>query len=390
MTQRSVAVVLLAAGKGERLGAKAPKAFVELAGKSLLEHSVFRALATDNLKQLIIAVPESHLTQTLEFEKQLSNQGVDIRVVVGGATRQQSVSESLAVLGGGIDIVLVHDSARSLASTDLFNRVAQAVFDNQIGVIPALHVADTIKRYKGDVIQETIERSDLVRAQTPQGFPASVLVAAHVGAAQEFTDDAALVQSIGGTVMMIEGEEQAMKITTAEDFERAQTYLLAHARTGIGSDAHRYSEDKSKTLYLGGLEWPGELALEGHSDGDVISHAIVDSLLSAANLGDIGSNFGVDRPEYSGASGEVFLKATLELLKDQDFEPVNVSVQLIGNRPKLAPRRLEVETHLGAIIGAPVSVSATTTDGMGFLGSDEGLAAVATSLVRKVGLGSWT
>jgi 2-C-methyl-D-erythritol 4-phosphate cytidylyltransferase/2-C-methyl-D-erythritol 2,4-cyclodiphosphate synthase len=388
MTQRSVAVVLLAAGKGERLGAKAPKAFVELAGKSLLEHSVFRALATENLKQLIIAVPESHLTQTLEFEKQLSNQGVDIRVVVGGATRQQSVSESLAVLGGGIDIVLVHDSARSLASTDLFNRVAQAVFENQIGVIPALHVADTIKRYKGDVIQETIERSDLVRAQTPQGFPASVLVAAHVGATQEFTDDAALIQSIGGTVMMIPGEEQAMKITTAEDFERAQTYLLAHARTGIGSDAHRYSEDKTKTLYLGGLEWPGELALEGHSDGDVISHAIVDSLLSAANLGDIGSNFGVDRPEYSGASGEVFLKATLELLKDQDFEPVNVSVQLIGNRPKLAPRRLEVETHLGAIIGAPVSVSATTTDGMGFLGSDEGLAAVATSLVRKVGLGS--
>jgi 2-C-methyl-D-erythritol 4-phosphate cytidylyltransferase/2-C-methyl-D-erythritol 2,4-cyclodiphosphate synthase len=388
MTQRSVAVVLLAAGKGERLGAKAPKAFVELAGKSLLEHSVFRALATENLKQLIIAVPESHLTQTLEFEKQLSNQGVDIRVVVGGATRQQSVSESLAVLGGGIDIVLVHDSARSLASTDLFNRVAQSVFENQIGVIPALHVADTIKRYKGDVIQETIERSDLVRAQTPQGFPASVLVAAHVGATQEFTDDAALIQSIGGTVMMIPGEEQAMKITTAEDFERAQTYLLAHARTGIGSDAHRYSEDKTKTLYLGGLEWPGELALEGHSDGDVISHAIVDSLLSAANLGDIGSNFGVDRPEYSGASGEVFLKATLELLRDQDFEPVNVSVQLIGNRPKLAPRRLEVETHLGAIIGAPVSVSATTTDGMGFLGSDEGLAAVATSLVRKVGLGS--
>ena len=388
MTQRSVAVVLLAAGKGERLGAKAPKAFVELAGKSLLEHSIFRALATENLKQLIIAVPESHLEQTLEFEKQLSNQGVDIRVVVGGATRQQSVSESLAVLAGGIDIVLVHDSARSLASTDLFNRVAQAVFENQIGVIPALNVADTIKRYKGYVIQETIERSDLVRAQTPQGFPAGVLVSAHVGATEEFTDDAALVQSIGGTVMMIEGEEQAMKITTAEDFERAQTYLLAHARTGIGSDAHRYSEDKSKTLYLGGLEWPGELALEGHSDGDVISHAIVDSLLSAANLGDIGSNFGVDRPEFSGASGEVFLKATLELLKDQDFEPVNVSVQLIGNRPKLAPRRLEVETHLGAIIGAPVSVSATTTDGMGFLGSDEGLAAVATSLVRKVGLGS--
>ena len=388
MTQRSVAVVLLAAGKGERLGAKAPKAFVELAGKSLLEHSVFRALATENLKQLIIAVPETHFEETLDFEKQLSNQGVDIRVVVGGSTRQESVSESLAVLSGGIDIVLVHDSARSLASTELFNRVAEAVFENQIGVIPALQVADTIKRYKGDVIQETIERSDLVRAQTPQGFPATVLVAAHVGATQEFTDDAALIQSFGGTVMMIPGEEQAMKITTSEDFERAQTYLLAHARTGIGSDAHRFSNDKNKSLFLGCLEWPGELALEGHSDGDVIAHSVVDSLLSAAQLGDIGSNFGVDRPEFAGASGEVFLKATLELLREQNFEPVNVSVQLIGNRPKLAPRRLEVETHLGAIIGAPVSVSATTTDGMGFLGSDEGLAAVATSLVRKVGLGS--
>jgi 2-C-methyl-D-erythritol 4-phosphate cytidylyltransferase/2-C-methyl-D-erythritol 2,4-cyclodiphosphate synthase len=388
MTQRSVAVVLLAAGKGERLGANAPKAFVELAGKSLLEHSVFRALATSNLKQLIIAVPESHLEQTLEFEKQLSNQGVDIRVVVGGKTRQESVSESLAVLAGGIDIVLVHDSARSLASTELFNRVADAVFENQIGVIPAMQVADTIKKYKGDVIQETIERSNLVRAQTPQGFPASVLVAAHVGANEEFTDDAALIQSFGGTVMMIPGEEQAMKITTSEDFERAQTYLLAHARTGIGSDAHRFSDDKTKTLYLGGLEWPGELALEGHSDGDVIAHAIVDSLLSAAQLGDIGSNFGVDRPEFEGASGEVFLKATLALLREQNFEPVNVSVQLIGNRPKLSPRRLEVETYLGAMLGAPVSVSATTTDGMGFLGSDEGLAAVATSLVRKVGLGS--
>ena len=388
MTQRSVAVVLLAAGKGERLGAKAPKAFVELEGKSLLEHSVFRALAMENLKQLIIAVPETHLEQTLEFEKQLSSQGVDIRVVVGGATRQQSVSESLAALSGGIDIVLVHDSARSLASTDLFNRVAAAVDENQIGVIPTLQVADTIKKYKGDVIQETLERSNLVLAQTPQGFPASVLVSAHVAATEQFTDDAALVQSFGGTVMMIPGEEQAMKITTAKDFERAQSHLLSHARTGIGSDAHRYSDDASKTLYLGCLPWPGERALEGHSDGDVIAHAMVDALLSAANLGDIGSNFGTDRPEYSGASGEVFLQGALELLKQNGFEPVNISVQLIGNRPKLAPRRLELEAHLGGIIGAPVSVSATTTDAMGFLGSDEGLAAVASSLVRKVGLGS--
>lgn len=388
MTSRAVAVVLLAAGRGERLKANKPKAFVDLAGKSLLEHAIHNALATNNLRQLIITVPESHLSQILELENELGNEKVDIRVVVGGKTRQQSVSEALAVLAGGIDIVLVHDSARALTSTDLFNRVADAVFENQIGVIPGLPVADTIKKYRGDLVEETIDRAELLRAQTPQGFPAELLVSAHIKAAGDFTDDAALVQSFGGTVMMVPGEEQAMKITTPEDLEAATGYLLFGAKTGIGSDAHRFSLDPNKVLNLGCLEWPGHRGLEGHSDGDVMAHAIVDALLAAAGLGDIGSNFGVDRPEFEGASGETFLKGTLELLAAHGLEPVNVSVQLIGNEPKLSPRRIELETHLGAIIGAPVSVSATTTDGLGFLGSDEGLAAVATSLVRKVGFSS--
>lgn len=388
MTPRSVAVVLLAAGRGERLQASQPKAFVDLAGKSLLEHSVLRALAIDNLKQIIITVPETHLQQVLEFEKQLSSEAVDIRVVVGGATRQQSVSEALAVLAGGIDIVLVHDSARALTSTELFNRVANAVFENQIGVIPALPVADTLKKHRGDLVEETVDRSGLVRAQTPQGFPAKLLVAAHLAAKTDFTDDAALVQDFGGTVMMVPGEEQAMKITTPEDLGTAQGYLLSSAKSGIGSDAHRFSEDTEKVLQLGCLSWPGYKALEGHSDGDVIAHAMVDALLAAAGLGDIGSNFGTDREQYKGASGEVFLRETIQLLRRNELEPVNVSVQLIGNQPKLAPRRLELETHLSSVVGAPVSVAATTTDGLGFLGSDEGLAAVATSLVRKVGFSS--
>jgi 2-C-methyl-D-erythritol 4-phosphate cytidylyltransferase/2-C-methyl-D-erythritol 2,4-cyclodiphosphate synthase len=388
MTPRAVAVVLLAAGRGERLKADQPKAFVELAGKSLLEHSIYRALATDNLRQLIIAVPQSHLAQILELENQMGTQGVDIRVVVGGETRQQSVAEALAVLAGGIDTVLVHDSARALTSTDLFNKVADAVFENQVGVIPALAVADTIKKYRGDLVEETIDRAELIRAQTPQGFPTELLVKAHVAAKSDFTDDASLVQAFGGTVMMVPGEEQAMKITTPQDLETAQGYLLSGAKTGIGADAHRFSDDTSKVLQLGCLSWEGHRGLEGHSDGDVIAHSIVDSLLSAAGLGDIGSNFGVDRPEYAGASGETFLRGTIELLTKSGLEPVNVSVQLIGNSPKLAPRRLEIETHLGSIIGAPVSVSATTTDGLGFLGSDEGLAAIASSLVRKVGFSS--
>lgn len=385
MTSRSVAVVLLAAGRGERLGADRPKAFVELAGKTLLEHSILNALATKNLSQLIIAVPQSYLEQTLEFEKQLSNDLVDIRVVVGGATRQESVAEALSVLAGGIEIVLVHDSARALTSTDLFNRVATAVFENQVGVIPALEVVDTIKRISGDAVRETIDRKNLVRVQTPQGFLSKVLVAAHVAASTDFTDDAALVQDFGGTVMVIPGEERALKITTSQDFERAKGLLMADARTGIGTDSHRFGVDRE--LWLGCLHWPGERGLEGHSDGDVIAHAMVDAMLSAAGLGDIGSNFGTDRAEYAGSSGELFLSVSRQLLFDAGFEPVNLSVQLIGNRPKLSLRRLELEARLTEIIGAPVSVSATTTDGMGFLGNDEGLGAVATALVRKVGLG---
>jgi len=388
MTPRAVAVVLLAAGRGERLGANQPKAFVDLGGKSLLEHSIHNALATKNLHQLVIAVPQSHLNQILELEGQLENNGVNIRVVVGGQTRQQSVSEALAVLAGGIDTVLIHDAARALTSTDLFNRVAEAVAENQIGVIPGLSVTDTIKKYRGDLVEDTVDRAQLIRAQTPQGFPADLLVKAHLAAKTDFTDDAALVQNFGGTVMMVPGEEQAMKITTPEDLEAAQGYLLTGAKTGIGSDAHRFSTDPKKVLKLGCLEWGGHVGLEGHSDGDVIAHAMVDALLSAAGLGDIGSNFGVDRPEFAGASGEIFLQETLKLLTENGFTPINVSVQLIGNEPKLSPRRLELETHLGTIVGAPVSVSATTTDGLGFLGSDEGLAAIATSLVRKVGFSS--
>jgi 2-C-methyl-D-erythritol 4-phosphate cytidylyltransferase / 2-C-methyl-D-erythritol 2,4-cyclodiphosphate synthase len=385
MTGRSVAVVLLAAGSGQRLGANKPKAFVELAGKSLLDHAVSRCLQTKDLKQLIITVPESHLEEVLEFEKQLSNEAVDVRVVVGGKTRQDSVKEALSVLAGGIEVVLVHDSARALAPTELFDRVADAVFENEIGVIPALPVVDTIKKMHNFLVQETVDRESLVRVQTPQGFIAKDLVAAHLASITQHTDDAALLQEFGGTVMTVVGEEQATKITTIEDLEKARGFLMAKAKTGIGTDSHKFSDDESKELFLGCLVWPGERGLEGHSDGDVMAHAIVDSLLSAAGLGDIGSNFGVDRPEYSGASGEIFIRGTLELLHKEGFEVVNVSVQLIGDRPKLAPRRAELEERLSDLVGAPVTCSATTTDGLGFLGNAEGLAAVATSLIRKVG-----
>lgn len=175
----------------------------------------------------------------------------------------------------------------------------------------------------------------------------------------------------------------AFKITVQADLEYAELLLngATEQRSGIGTDVHKFAV--GKPLYLGTVLWPDEDGLEGHSDGDALSHAIVDALLAGAGLGDIGSNFGVDKPEYAGANGSVFITETLKLLASAGWSVVNVSVQLIGNKPKLAPRRVEVEAALTALVGAPVSLGATTTDGLGFLGSSEGVGAVATALIQR-------
>lgn len=377
MDYRDLAVVLLAAGRGERLGAQLPKAFVPVRGQTLLEHSATQAVAAVGLAELVVAVPSGFEAKAKELLGPIvAPVRVRLRVVVGGQTRQQSIANALADLDPEIKVVLVHDSARAFAETALFDSVADAVRAGTLAVIPVLPVSDTIKRVSGDLVLETINRDVLARAQTPQGFYAPTLMRAYAAATTEFTDDAALVQSSGITVHTVLGSATAAKITTPDD-------LPLDFRTGIGTDTHRFSEDSSTTLRLATIEWPGVPALVGHSDGDAVAHAIVDALLSAAGLGDIGSNFGTDRPEYAGASGEVFLKGARNLLAEQGYVVNNVSVQVIGDRPRLSQRRAEAEAALSAILGAPVTVSATTTDGLGFLGNSEGLAAVASALIYR-------
>jgi 2-C-methyl-D-erythritol 4-phosphate cytidylyltransferase/2-C-methyl-D-erythritol 2,4-cyclodiphosphate synthase len=244
-------------------------------------------------------------------------------------------------------------------------------------------VIDTIKQVKQDVVLATVDRDELRVAQTPQGFLTEKLVKAYNEATADFTDDASLMQSTGEVIRAVPGDPMAFKITVQADLEYAELLLngATEQRSGIGTDVHKFSKDKP--LYLGTVLWPGEEGLEGHSDGDAVSHAIVDALLAAAGLGDIGSNFGVDKPEYAGANGSVFITETLKLLATAGWSVVNVSVQLIGNKPKLAPRRVEVEAALTSLVGAPVSLGATTTDGLGFLGSSEGVGAVATALIQR-------
>jgi 2-C-methyl-D-erythritol 4-phosphate cytidylyltransferase/2-C-methyl-D-erythritol 2,4-cyclodiphosphate synthase len=299
-----------------------------------------------------------------------------------------------------VEVVLVHDAARALAPASLFTRVASEVRRSGLGAVPVMKIADTVKRVEADVVLETVvletvDRESLRAAQTPQGFPVEKLLDAYAAADAEHTDDASLAQAYGIKIIAVEGDERAFKITTADDLAAAELRFVGadgndNLRTGIGTDVHRFTEDSAKPLFLGTVVWPGERGLDGHSDGDAVSHAIVDALLSAAGLGDIGSNFGVDRPEFAGANGRVFIEATLALLKQHGFSVRNVAVQIIGNRPKVSPMRAEVEKVLTKIVGAPVTLGATTTDGLGFLGNSEGVAAVATALIAHSNSGLTT
>jgi 2-C-methyl-D-erythritol 4-phosphate cytidylyltransferase/2-C-methyl-D-erythritol 2,4-cyclodiphosphate synthase len=379
-----IAVILVAAGDGARLGAGIPKALVKVGNLSLLEHALKNILEVKDLVQVVVASHEDRVAEFSAIATAFVGDRVAVSFTPGGLSRQGSIANALAVVSADIDLVLVHDAARCFTPAEVFNRVAQAVSETDFGVVPVLPVADTIKQVERDLVLGTINRDSLRVAQTPQGFRFSELKAAYESAVEDFTDDASLMQSTGAVIRYVQGDAKAFKITVQADLEYAELLLggSSEYRSGIGTDVHRFATTPTP-LYLGTILWPGEMGLEGHSDGDSIAHAIVDALLSAAGLGDIGSNFGVDRPEYSGANGSVFIRGALELLHSNGWEVVNVSVQLIGNKPKLSPRRAEVQDALTALVGAPVTVGATTTDGLGFLGSSEGVAAVATALIQK-------
>ena len=371
----SVAVIVVAAGSGTRLGASEPKAFVDVAGRAMLEHAI-AAVPTD--AQLVIVAPATHVHTARGIAPTAT-------VVTGALTRQGSVAAGLAALERGIRTVLVHDAARAFTPAEVFERVIDAVEETGGGVIPVLPVIDTIKRVDGATVLETVDRSELAQVQTPQGFPRAALDLAYASATDDHTDDAALFSLAGGVVTTVPGHARSFKITTPADLARAEQQLgdavTAEIRTGVGIDVHAY--DAAEPLWLGGLYWPDEVGLSGHSDGDAMCHAICDALLSAAGLGDIGGKFGTDDPRFDGAHGDVFIRETIAFVEGAGFTVNNVAVQLIANGPRLGARRTELETHLTSLVGAPVSVSATTSDGLGFTGKGEGVAVIANALISR-------
>ena len=371
------AAIIAGAGMGHRLGAQIPKALIQIQGITLLERA-FISLSKV-VDEIIITAPEGYEEQFKAIV------GQSAEVVTGGILRSDSIRVALKALSPSVESVLIHDAARALASSALAARVLDELRSGQSAVIPVLKVIDTIKEIDRDgFVRATPDRSSLVAAQTPQGFNRQVLERAH-SASDDATDDAALVEAIGVKVKTIEGEASAFKITTKEDIGQALLLLSPidrNFKVGLGVDAHAFSSDQDRKLWLAGLLWPEQVGVDGYSDGDVAAHAICDALFSAARLGDLGSNFGVDDPKYQGASGETLLKEALEKITSAGYEIGNVSVQIVCNKPKIGPRRAEAIKALSkALGGAEVSVSATSTDGLGFTGQGLGISALATALL---------
>ena len=373
------AAIIAGAGMGHRLGADIPKALIQIDGITLIERA-FTALSTV-VDEIIITAPAGY---EAEFQKIV---GESATVITGGVLRSDSVNLALNSLSPSINYVLVHDAARALASADLASRVLGELRGGESAVVPVIQVVDTIKEIDRDgYVRNTPDRSALKAVQTPQGFALDVLKRAHA-ASEDATDDAALVEALGIKVKTITGEARAMKVTNPEDIAIAITHLRnsqANLLVGVGTDAHAFSTDPARELWLAGIYWPDVIGVDGHSDGDVAAHAICDALFSATGMGDLGSNFGVSDPQYSGASGTTLLKETLERITRAGFVIKNVAVQIVCNKPKIGPRRSEAISALSAALGgASVSVTATSTDGLGFTGEGKGISAMATALVEK-------
>lgn len=414
---RRTAVVVVAAGSGSRLGYGIPKALVPLCGKALLVHTLDGIARARAIDEVIVVLPPGDT----ELARLCAEHPLVPRLVPGGNTRNDSVRAGLSMMAPETQQVLIHDAARCLTPPEIFDSVAAAVAGGALAVIPVLPVVDTIKTVSKDAgdahphVTGTPARESLRAVQTPQGFHAPTLIAAHAQAdgwdkatSESITDDAMLMEMLGERVSTVPGSPEALKITTPTDLLLAESLLAAKPtegttmnqpdernpahpapmiipRTGIGIDVHAVAEDtEAREMWLAGLHFPGVQGLSGHSDGDAVSHAACDALFSAAGIGDLGTHFGTDRPEYAGASGTTLLTEAARLVREAGFEIGNVAVQFVGRRPKFAARRLEADAVLSAAAGAPVTVTATTSDGLGYEGTGEGLTAYATALVYSV------
>jgi 2-C-methyl-D-erythritol 4-phosphate cytidylyltransferase / 2-C-methyl-D-erythritol 2,4-cyclodiphosphate synthase len=379
----SVYALVVAAGQGSRFGGPVPKQYLPLAGADVLRHAVSALAGHPRIADVLVAIrPEDRAL----FDRSVAGLGV-ASPVIGGATRQDSVRFGLEALAAyDPDRVLIHDGARPFPNRELVDRIIDGL-DRSVAAIPCLSLRDTIKRVEGGTIRETIDRSALWRAQTPQGFHFDAILAAHRAAARRrLTDDAAVAEAAGLIPLVVEGSEDNLKITTSQDLaiaERIAAARLGDVRVGQGFDVHPFVPGDH--VWICGIKVPHGMSLAGHSDADVGLHALTDALLGAIGAGDIGMHFSPNDPRWRGAASDQFLRHAASLVRTQGGGVASVDVTIICERPKIAAHRAAMVERVAAILGiAPgrVSVKATTTEKLGFTGRAEGIAAQAVATIR--------
>ena len=380
----SCAAIIVAAGRGARFGGAFPKQYADLGGIPLVRYAL---TALVNHTAIGTVVPVIHPDDNEMFETAAA--GLDIAPPVsGGTTRQESVRRGLEALADNPPAtVLIHDGARPKLGDALIDRVINALSDPSIaGAIPVLPVPDTLKRIDDQgCITETVSRTNVVRAQTPQGFAFAPLLEAHrAAAADSMTDDAAVLERAGYKVATVPGDPGNIKVTDNSDLVRVAA-LLSETRTGSGFDVHRFGPGNG--LMLGGVAIAFDQGLIGHSDADVVLHAATDAILGAMADGDIGVHFPPSDPSFKDSPSDVFLAFAMDRLKRRLGALLHLDLTVICERPKLAPHREKMRKRISEITGVSlsrISIKATTTEGLGFTGRGEGIACQAQATVQLV------
>jgi len=378
MTQKKAVALIVAAGSGSRMGGDVPKQFRPIAGKAVLAHAVDALISHPAIDAVRVVVGDG---QQEMARKALGSRPVG-ELIVGGNERADSVRAGLNDIEA--DIVLVHDAARPFCRHDVIDRLLGAL-EHAEGAVPVLPLADTLAR-AGETLGDPVDRQGLVRVQTPQAFHYGSLFEAYAQwNGPSPTDESTVLRAAGREVAVVEGDPMLEKLTNAADWERAEHWQRARLvpRTGMGFDVHAFSGEGP--VMIGGISIPHERGLAGHSDADVVLHAITDALLGTAALGDIGSHFPPSDQQWKGADSCIFLAHAAQLLREAGGTIDFVDCTVICEAPKVGPHRDAMRSRVAEILAIPrgsVSIKATTTERLGFTGRREGMAAQAVASVR--------
>ncbi|MBC7144223.1 MAG: bifunctional 2-C-methyl-D-erythritol 4-phosphate cytidylyltransferase/2-C-methyl-D-erythritol 2,4-cyclodiphosphate synthase [Thioclava marina] len=373
----TVAVIIVAAGRGTRAGGAQPKQWQMLAGKPVLAHTVAAFAGMERI--VVVLHPE-------DMARGVGLFGGTVTLCAGGESRDASVRNALEMLeGSGVSKVLIHDGARPFVSPEVIDGVLKAL-ETAPAAAPALPVSDALWTGAEGQVTGTQDRRGLWRAQTPQGFDFDAILSAHRAHPGGAADDVEVARAAGLSVAITRGSEDNFKITYPEDFARAERQLggKMDIRLGHGYDVHAF--EPGDHVILCGVKVPHSAKLKGHSDADVGMHALTDAIYGALAEGDIGRHFPPSDPQWKGAASEIFLDHAVKLAETRGFRIGNVDVTLICERPKIGPHALEMASALARIMGMEpgrISVKATTSERLGFTGREEGIAAIATATLIK-------